>query len=65
MLVSASFGNHDFDDQLQSMEMDLETSAADAARAKAVALRTEILQKLAGNACNGWPGEFTGSLAAD
>ena len=61
MLVSASFGNHNVDNQLQSIETDLGINGADAVRAKALALRNEVLEKLAGNACNGWPGQFTGS----
>jgi len=43
------------------LETDLGISGADAARVKALALRNDILQKMAENACNGWPGQFAGS----
>ena len=59
LLVAASFGNHHVEGQLQSIETDLGVNGADAARARAITVRAEVLKKMAGNACNGWPGEFT------
>ncbi|HXB22927.1 MAG TPA: tetratricopeptide repeat protein [Candidatus Solibacter sp.] len=58
LLVASSFGNHTADSQLQSMESDLGTSGANAARAQSVTLRQQVLQKLGSSDCKGWRGQF-------
>jgi TPR repeat protein len=59
LLVASSFGNHSADNQLQSIQADLGSSGANAAKTQAASLRQQVLKKLSSNDCNGWRGQFT------
>jgi TPR repeat protein len=59
LLVASSFGNHGVDGQLQSIQSDLGSSRADAAKTQAATLRQQVLRKLSSNECNGWRGQFS------
>jgi TPR repeat protein len=59
LLVASSFGNHGVDGQLQSIQSDLGSSRADAAKTQAASVRQQVLRKLSSNECNGWRGQFS------
>jgi TPR repeat protein len=59
LLVASSFGNHGADNQLQSIQTDLGSSRANAARTEAASVRQQVLKKLSSNDCNGWRGQFS------
>ena len=57
-LSAAALGNHQVDQQLQSIEVDLGKNTADAARAKALDLRERVYGYSRGQ-CSGWYGQFS------
>ena len=57
-LAAAALGNHQVDQQLQSIEADLGKNSADAAREKALDLRDRIYGYSQGQ-CSGWYGQFS------
>ncbi|MBZ5521611.1 MAG: sel1 repeat family protein [Acidobacteriia bacterium] len=58
LLVAVEFGNQGAMLHLDSMEGDLGTNGAEAARKEAVNMRQEIQANRSKNPCNGWPGQF-------
>src|SRR6185312_5634385 len=56
LLVAAEFGNARVQQQLQSMEFDLGSTGAHAARKQALELRDSILGHQ--NGCGEWPGQY-------